>query len=91
MLVYKYTILKPLRPGDVIWSVNAQHVITLGKLFQTGSYDSTVIVSIGGSGAPNPSTVKTITGVNIGLLVEEQNQKEPMAAISGGCIDWKDC
>ena len=80
---------KPLRPGDVIWSVNAQHVITLGKLFQTGSYDPTVIVSIGGSGATNPSTVKTITGVNIGLLVEEQNLKEPMRLISGDVLTGK--
>ena len=80
---------KPLRPGDVIWSVNAQHVITLGKLFQTGSYDSTVIVSIGGSGATNPSTVKTITGVNIGLLVEEQNLKEPIRLISGDVLTGK--
>ena len=80
---------KPLRPGDVIWSVNAQHVITLGKLFQTGSYDPTVIVSIGGSGATNPSTVKTITGVNIGLLVEEQNLEEPIRLISGDVLTGK--
>ena len=80
---------KPLRPGDVIWSVNAQHVITLGKLFQTGSYDPTVIVSIGGSGATSPSTVKTIMGVNIGLLVEEQNLKEPIRLISGDVLTGK--
>ena len=80
---------KPLRPGDVIWSVNAQHVITLGKFFQTGSYDPTVIVSIGGSGATNPSTVKTIMGVNIGLLVEEQNLKEPIRLISGDVLTGK--
>ena len=80
---------KPLRPGDVIWSVNAQHVITLGKLFQTGSYDPTVIVSIGGSGATSPATVKTITGVNIGLLVEEQNLKEPIRLISGDVLTGK--
>ena len=80
---------KPLRPGDVIWSVNAQHVITLGKLFQTGSYDPTVIVSIGGSGATSPSTVKTITGVNIGLLVEEQSLKGPVRLISGDVLTGK--
>ena len=80
---------KPLSPGDDIWSVNAQHVITLGKFFQTGSYDPTVIVSIGGSGATNPSTVKTITGVNIGLLVEEQNLKEPIRLISGDVLTGK--
>jgi len=80
---------KPLRPGDVIWSVNAQHVITLGKLFQTGSYDPTVIVSIGGSGTTSPATVKTIAGVNIGLLVEEQNLKEPIRLISGDVLTGK--
>ena len=48
---------KPLKPNDVIWTVNAQHVITFGKLFKTGSYDPKIIVSIGGSGANNPDAV----------------------------------
>ena len=77
---------KPLRPGDVIWSVNAQHVITLGKLFQTGAYDPTIIVSIGGSGATTPTTVKTVTGANIGLLISEQNIESPTRLISGDVL-----
>ena len=80
---------KPLKPGEVVWSVNAQHVITLGRLFKTGSYDPAIIVSIGGSGSTNPSTVKTITGANIGLLVEKQNLKKSVRLISGDVLTGK--
>ena len=31
--------IKPINPGEVIWTVNPQHVITIGKLFQNGYYD----------------------------------------------------
>ena len=78
-----------MKPGEVVWSVNAQHVITLGRLFKTGSYDPAIIVSIGGSGSTNPSTVKTITGANIGLLVEKQNLKKSVRLISGDVLTGK--
>ena len=61
-------------------------MITLGKLFQTGSYDPTIIVSIGGPGATTPTTVKTVTGANIGLLISEQNIESPTRLISGDVL-----
>ena len=77
---------KPLKPNEVIWSVNAQHVITIGKLFKTGVYDPTIIVSIGGSGASNPMTVKSLTGMNIGKLINNQSFNKPVRLISGDLL-----
>ena len=77
---------KPLKPNEVIWSVNAQHVITIGKLFKTGVYDPTIIVSIGGSGASNPMTVKSLTGMNIGKLINNQSFNKPVRLISGDVL-----
>ena len=63
MLAYKY-ITQTLCPGDIVWSVDAQHVLTLGRLFQLVNMTQK-IVTIGGSGSTNPITVETIFGAII--------------------------
>jgi len=80
---------KPINPGDVIWTVNAQHVITLGKLFLTGQYHPDIVVAVGGPSATNPKTVKTVTGVQIGTLISEQTGDEPNRIISGNVLTGK--
>ena len=77
---------KPLKPNDVIWTVNAQHVITFGKLFKTGSYDPKIIVSIGGSGASNPDVVKTRTGAKIDSFLVNQSKDKLVRLISGDVL-----
>ena len=64
---------KPLKPSDIVWVVNAQHVITLGKSFTLGRYDPSIIVSIGGSGASKPQTVKSVTGASVQSLILNQS------------------
>ena len=77
---------KPLKPNDVIWTVNAQHVITFGKLFRTGSYDPKIIVSIGGSGASKPEVVKTWTGAKIESFLINQIKDKSVRLISGDVL-----
>ena len=74
---------KPIKPHDIIWTVDAQHVITLGKLFLTGSYQPNVVVSVGGSGATNPQTVFAKVGASIGSLIANQELDEPARLVSG--------
>ena len=78
--------IKPLKPSEVIWTVNAQHVITLGKLFQSGEYDPSLIISIGGSGADKPQLVKTITGASIKSMLKNQSLENPIRYISGDVL-----
>lgn len=77
---------KPIKPGDIIWTVNAQHVITLGKLFLTGQYHPGIVISVGGPGAKNPTTIQTITGTQIYSLISEQSAEEPNRIISGNVL-----
>ena len=77
---------KPLRPNDIIWTVNAQHVITIGRLFKTGSYDPKIIVSIGGSGASKPDVVKTRTGAKIDSFLTNQSEEKSVRLISGDVL-----
>ncbi len=77
---------KPIKPGEIIWSVNAQHVITLGKLFLNGSYSPDILVSIAGPGAINPQTVSAKIGASIGSLIVNQDISEPTRLISGNVL-----
>ena len=81
--------IKPINPGEVIWTVNAQHVITIGKLFQNGQYDPGCIVSIGGSGSSNPQTVRALTGSSIGSLLKDQLLNGSQRIISGDVLTGK--
>ena len=50
---------KPLKPNEIVWTVNAQHVITLGRLFKTGIYDPKIVISVGGSGSNKPENLRS--------------------------------
>jgi len=78
--------IDPLKPDDVVWTVNIQHLIILGKLFLTGKIDPTIIVSIGGPGAKNPIHVKTRIGAKIETLVKDQLGDGEYRIISGDVL-----
>ncbi|MBU0529944.1 Na(+)-translocating NADH-quinone reductase subunit A [bacterium] len=78
--------IAPLKPDDIVWTVNIQHVIILGKLFLTGEIDPSIIISIGGPGAKNPIHVKTRIGAKIGTLVNDQLGNGDYRIISGDVL-----
>ena len=83
--------IKPLKPNETIWTINAQHVLTLGKLFEKGIYDPEIIVSVGGSGAIAPYIAKTIFGAPISSLLKNQNlNKENIRIVSGDVLTGSD-
>ena len=81
--------IKPINPGEVVWTVNAQHVITIGKLFQKGYYDPKCILSIGGSGSSNPQTVEALVGSNIESLLKDQLLDGFLRIVSGDVLTGK--
>ena len=78
--------IKPINPNEIIWTVNAQHVITIGKLLQTGEYDPSLVVAIGGSGADNPQLIKTNVGASISEVLKNQSSKKPVRIVSGDVL-----
>ena len=78
--------IDPLNPDEVVWTVNIQHVVILGKLFLKGKIDPTVIVSIGGPGAKNPIHVKTRIGTKIETLVKDQLEDGEYRIVCGDVL-----
>ena len=75
-----------MKPNEVVWTVNAQHVITLGRLFETGAYDPKITVSIGGSGSDKPGVVRAVTGTKIDSFLDNQSSDKQVRIISGDVL-----
>lgn len=78
--------IAPLKPDDIVWTVNIQHVIILGQLFLKGEIDPSIIVSVGGPGAKNPIHVKTRIGSKIETVVKDQLGDDEYRIISGDVL-----
>lgn len=54
--------IDPLNKGEIIWYINPQDVIIIGKLFKLGKYDASRIIALTGSQVIGPRYYKTIVG-----------------------------
>lgn len=57
--------ISPMNKGEVVWVVNPQDVITIGRLFKDGIYNSEKVVALTGSEVNNPIYLRTRYGVHI--------------------------
>ncbi len=75
--------LSPINKGEVVWYCYPQDVITIGKLFLTGRYDSTRIIAMTGAAMHNPHYYKTKIGADISPILDiEENSR----VISGNVL-----
>jgi Na+-transporting NADH:ubiquinone oxidoreductase subunit A len=81
--------IKPLKPNEVVWTLNAQNVITIGNLFLSGKYNPLINICVGGSGSSKPQVFTTYTGTSILDLVKNQNLDKPVRIISGDVLTGK--
>jgi Na+-transporting NADH:ubiquinone oxidoreductase subunit A len=61
--------LAPINKGEVVWVVNVQDVITIGRLFSKGIYDASCIIALTGSEVFNPRYYRMLKGSSIKDLV----------------------
>ncbi|MBN2173502.1 MAG: Na(+)-translocating NADH-quinone reductase subunit A [Bacteroidales bacterium] len=76
----------PINKGDIIWYLNPQAVIIIGKLFREGIYDASRIISVCGSEIKNPQYFKVITGTSILPLVKDNTNSANVRYISGNVL-----
>jgi len=60
----------PLNKGEVVWTVNVQDVVFIGRLFETGKVDFTKTIALTGSEVENPKYFKTILGAPISEFID---------------------
>ncbi len=61
--------IKPIKSNQKVWTIDLQSVLTLGKLFLEGIYDTERVVALTGAPLEQPKYVRTKVGANIGELL----------------------
>ena len=62
--------VSPVNKGEVVWTLGAEEVIFIGRLFNTGKVDLTRTIAVAGSEIKTPSYVKVLVGQQISSIVK---------------------
>jgi len=81
--------LDPINKGDVVWTVQPQDVVAIGRLFKTGQYDPSMVVALTGSRVKDPVYFKTIRGASVAPLLENRLIDGENRIISGSVLNGK--
>ncbi len=81
--------ISPLNKGELIWTINVQDVVTLGKLFLQGKYCAEKIFAVAGSEVLNPHYVKANRGASIQAFTKNNISDCKLRYISGNPLTGK--
>ncbi len=80
----------PVNKGEIVWTIGAEEVIFIGRLFNKGKIDFTRTVALAGSEVKNPSYSKVILGAQISNLLNGRLKDEnPLRIIDGNVLTGK--
>lgn len=76
--------------GEVVWCVNPQDVLIIGRLFKDGKFDASRIIALAGSRIKNPKYYKTIIGASVKHLLNDGGlQDGENRIVSGNVLSGK--
>ena len=79
--------LSPINKGETMWYCYPQDVVTIGKLFLSGTYDSSRTIALTGSEVKNPRYFQTRIGADISpILAKELKSGTDVRVISGNVL-----
>ncbi len=78
---------QPIAKGEIIWTVDAQAILFIGRLFASGKVDMRKIIAVSGSEVKKPQYHKVIVGAEISSFLPASNIKEQDANSSVRVID----
>jgi Na+-transporting NADH:ubiquinone oxidoreductase subunit A len=72
-----------INKGEVVWYVNPQDVMIIGRYSLTGVYDASKIIAVGGSNVSERKYYKTLSGSSIDSIFDINKVLENSRVISG--------
>jgi Na+-transporting NADH:ubiquinone oxidoreductase subunit A len=78
--------LDPINKGEIVWFVNLQDVIAIGRLFEEGIYKHERIIALTGSEVLHPQYYKVRSGLSISALVNDNVKTGNLRYISGNVL-----
>ncbi len=73
----------PINKGDIIWYLYPQDVLTIGRLFLKGIFDSSRVIALAGSEVSKPRYYRTFIGASIDKMVTNNVSNGDNRFISG--------
>ena len=78
--------IDPINKGEIVWTVKPQDVAAIGRLFQTGKYDPSMIVALNGSEVKKPVYYKLLRGAEISSITKDNLSGDHVRMISGNVL-----
>jgi len=78
--------IDPVGKGDMVFTINPQDVVIIGKFFAEGKFDPTRIVALTGSEAKNRKYYRTIIGTQLTDIVKDNLESDNVRVISGNAL-----
>lgn len=79
--------IAPINKDEIVWTVNIQDLLIIGRLFIEGKYDASRIVALCGSEVKKPAHYKVLSGTAIAPIIEGQvNDDKQLRYISGSVL-----
>lgn len=78
--------IDPVNKGEVVWCLNPQDVLVIGRLFNHGKFDTSRVIALTGSQVKNPKYYKTIAGTSVKNIINDAGLNEGVNRIISGNV-----
>ena len=78
--------IDPINKGEIVWTVNAQDVAIIGRLFLTGKFDASRVIALAGSEVKAPKYYKATIGMPVKKLLADTLKEGQNRIISGNVL-----
>ena len=78
--------IDPVNKNEVVWYVQPQEVIMIGRLFEQGIYEATRVIAVTGSEVKKPRYFKVLSGTSIEPYVADNVNSGDLRYISGNAL-----
>jgi len=78
--------IEPINKGEVVWTIDLQNVIALGRLYKDGQYNTERLIAVGGPRVKTPQHYRTYIGACVENMLANNLQDEHVRVISGSVL-----
>lgn len=79
--------VSPINKGEIVWTLGAEEVIFIGRLFNTGKVDLTRTIALAGSEVASPAYCEMKVGQQLGVLLNGKlNSREHIRIVNGNVM-----
>ncbi|MCB0524225.1 MAG: NADH:ubiquinone reductase (Na(+)-transporting) subunit A, partial [Saprospiraceae bacterium] len=82
-------ILPIQHKNDIVWYVNPQDVLIIGRLFAEGKYRAERLVALTGSSVSKPSYMRMISGQKLASVLDQALNTDHVRVIQGNVLSGK--